>query len=68
MLKTFHKQQRDDLTELEIMSHGKLLATITVSGNWVDITYEHPTISSGSYELLHIEDNGTISIDKPTLA
>lgn len=67
MLTTYHKQQRDDLTELEIMSHGKLLATVTISGNWVDITYENP-ITKGSYELLHIEDNGTISIDKPTLA
>jgi hypothetical protein len=66
-LTTYHKQHGEDLTELEILSHGKLIATITVSGAWIDITYEHP-INSGSYELLKIEETGIISIDKPTLA
>lgn len=67
MFTTYHKQHGDDLTELEILSHGKLLATITVSGNWVDITYERP-IDSGSYELLKVEESGQITIDKPQLA
>lgn len=64
MLTTYHKQHSEDLTELEIMSHGKLLATVTVSGNWVYITYKNP-INNGDYDLLHVEENGSIIIDKP---
>lgn len=65
---TLHKQHDKNLTELEILADDKLVATITVSNGWVDITYEKNVSDVGSYELLQMDESGKVIIDKPTLA
>jgi len=68
MLKTYIKQHGDDLTEIELCHEDSLVATITVSHGWVDITYEQAVSNAGSYELLRIDNTGAVIIDKPTIA
>ena len=68
MLKTYIKQHGDDLTEIGLCHGGSLVATITVSQGWVDITYEQTVSTVGSYELLRIDNTGAVIIDKPTIA
>jgi hypothetical protein len=64
---TLHKQHDDQTTELEILGDNRLLATVTVSGGWIDITYERIISDKGSFELLRIDDKGNVIISEPTL-